>query len=167
MKSEHCASGRPSVRQFGGEPFYQRGVDFNGPLLRHPMAGGHDDFAEVGAVAMHRFGEPGVDRFTGIVVGAVQKEDGESEFASVLCLGTVRRTSSDNRRSTRVFVQRPGCPITEPINYPLDEHRLALIHLNVDHRPCVPRTSTSSLVKYAAGARPRTAAALEQPRRRE
>jgi len=33
--------------------------------------------------------------------------------------------------------------------------------------PPVSRTSASSFAKYAAGARPRTAAALEQPRRRE
>ena len=53
------------------------------------MAGGNDDFGEIGAVAAHRFGEAGIDRFAGIVVGAVQEEHRESEFASVLCPGGI------------------------------------------------------------------------------
>jgi len=43
----------------------------------------------VGAVAAHRFGEAGVDRFAGIVVGAVQEEHRESEFAAVLRVGGI------------------------------------------------------------------------------
>jgi hypothetical protein len=53
------------------------------------MAGGHDDLGQVGAVATHRLGVAGVDRLTRIVIGAVQEEDREREFAGVLRLGGV------------------------------------------------------------------------------
>ena len=89
MRQTTSTSSRPGIGYFDGEPFYQCRVDLGGSLLGHPVAGGHDDFSEVGAVAAHRFGEAGVDCFAGVVVGAVQEEHGESEFACVLCLGGI------------------------------------------------------------------------------
>ena len=89
MRQSASTSGGPGIRHFDGKPFCQCGVDLYGSLLGHPMAGGNDDFGEVGAVAAHRFGEAGVDRFAGIVVGAVQEEHRESEFAAVLRVGGI------------------------------------------------------------------------------
>ena len=69
---------RPSIGHFDREPFCQSRVDFDWSLLGHPMAGEHNDLGEIGAVTTHRFGEAGVDRLAGVVIGAVQKEDGQS-----------------------------------------------------------------------------------------
>ena len=67
---------RPSIGHFDREPFCQSRVDFDWSLLGHPMAGEHNDLGEIGAVTAHRFGEAGVDRLAGVVIGAVQKRTG-------------------------------------------------------------------------------------------
>src|SRR6516165_978929 len=53
------------------------------------MAGEYSDLGEVGAVTPHRFGEAGVDRFAGVVIGAVQEEDWQSQLACVSRLSSV------------------------------------------------------------------------------
>ena len=78
LDSAESIRGRPSIGHFDREPFCQNRVDFDWSLLGHPMAGEHNDLGEIGAVTTHRFGKAGVDRLAGVVLGAVQKEDGQS-----------------------------------------------------------------------------------------
>ena len=81
--------GGSSVRQ----PPRQRRVHGARLLLRHPVAGGHDDLGEVPAVAPHGLGEPGVDGLAGVVVLAVQEQHGHARAC---------RRSSPAPRSARL-----------------------------------------------------------------